>query len=521
MRTPSEIKYMPVATDETDVDTYKTTQLETPLLSTTAIYLIPPQERLKQFKIQFYTKSGRVINMLAMVNQGIFAGLLVATLAKLTERGYVPITLVLAPPVAFAAFRGKDLLVYFFNERNWRALADQTTCELIHDLMPWRWKWDHKTDPSLNWLANHSLGIINTLFVINMALTFGGLARVSLHSTNGAAKLASDLGWHWLADNVFANIWVQLPLIVSSFLANLLGFGNMHRGGIQALELMLTDFYQIFCPQTIYQEYGVDQTKAVFSHFTDLINTDVNYSGKNTELNQIKACFEPDTGSDPMQKVSEYYIAKQTLLEPLKEISPSFFERSTTWLFGVAALAACGVGFWNFLDMPEVINEGIPDGYKIPEIWLSGLGIMCYTSIMLLASSVYKPVKEFTAAALFDRHQPDIDYYDHKTHRYNTGFALVMCLIGALPNIFQALLAKEGLLLAVFAAYASFNTEIPAVSFRYHIVSMLKSIEEDTTDRLALGNSGATLFNQLIEKGEVDEKEAANFVSLHSGNCEV
>lgn len=464
----------------------KDDDLEAPLLQEEKTASAPPaiQAQSSSLREKVIVTTGLIGTKLAMVGQGIFAALLIAKFMKKTGKLYIPLTIAFAPIIGYASYLGKFALVWYFARNTWRALANRSMADLLNDIDPSNWRWDYSPNTKLPKLINHLLGIVNVLFSINMAYVFAGLTVLSLNDTDGAGHLSEDIGWEWGKTHIFSTLWLNIPLTFWACFSNLLCWSGIHHGGIFSLNKILSDFAGVFTRLTTEDYY---QIHAVSHYFSNLINHE-NQAQFDDKLDDIVACFRKESPEMQRQAVFNYYEEQKYDLMPYLQRHPSYYQGLTHWLSGVAGIAICALGFINFLDMHAIINPAMP--YILQKIF----GVMTYSSMLLLAMTVYDPVRTFTRK-MTNNFDPYIQCYSQSKQTLLCYWTVFMCVIGGTPNLFQALLDDESLFLAILSVAASFLVEMPTLSKIYDENASEKPLRE--SKYLQWATTGVALFQEM------------------------
>lgn len=448
---------------------------------------------------------GAVVTKLAMVGQGVFGGLLIVDLVKHTGKAYVPLAAGLGVPVTFSAYRAKELLVFFFARQQWRELGSRKKIDLLNLI-----RWQKVGEQTLNNKINFSLGVLDLILTVNVAAIFAGLTRVSFADKIGAADLALKIGhepFTWLGKNLFPHIGFQAPFILSAFIANMLSFPNVHRGAEASLRTLSKDFVDLF-RDTGRADLDIEIINALSRYLIGVINDDDKFKQCLQALGLLDESIAVTRTSVlgysqilPVSNIPVITLGDESLhLQPIPVRSS--IEKRTTFTIGLVASAITAFGFVNYISMPEVINSTLPDSWQMNETFLKVVDYTTFISLLALAVSVYTPARDLASKMLFKRETPSLSYTDKWHENYDKAFAVVLCAISAMPNVYQAMLAKEDYYTIAASLLAPLFLELPAVVFRYVEQRKEKAFVANETVRYA--DNACTLMAKLRDGENLD-----------------
>jgi hypothetical protein len=179
-------------------------------------------DKAKHTKQEILAYFGYLVTTLAMVNQGIFAALLVR-----------PLSIWFCPAVFLPAIIGKEKIVTSFNTYTFMHL-DEILLELGSDLIHVN-KWTAK---------GTAANLFYAYLTAHFSAMFAGLGVISM---NACAKMIRE----WNSDyesvaQAFENVYWQLLSIIPTLICDAFSAKGVFLGGIQAVKNWLFNLYECF-----------------------------------------------------------------------------------------------------------------------------------------------------------------------------------------------------------------------------------------------------------------------------------
>lgn len=413
--------------------------------------------------------AGKVNTAAAMLPQAILAGLLAFSLMQGWGNEVAGIAALI---LGVAAFLGKYKLIEYLGRQNYVGWLDKP---------PSTWKALLPSTPA---------GIVQTLFTVNAALMFGYLSYLSCASVDGLGPLLRD---RFEADATAATVEspiVWVPFGTASVIANLLSFPIIHSLGIGALKDIFNHLLSTvrdereFLIAEAKMRYGINQVtmewQKLVKHYREnnsspidcdrliKILTTINGSGPNPDANQVEQVSELIT--EIRAKTSAELIAGFQAVadadgyDPSERISVSPSKATSFLALGVAALTAWG--FSNFYDIAADMGHDLSVWFGADETsanivgnYVTGPMGMTSMAIMAVLTAGFGT---WIGERLFGKEQKHI-YPNTSTKAWQAELyieATVVCLLGGMPNVFQALFAAQPLTDVILSEIASFNMEL-------------------------------------------------------------
>ncbi len=437
--------------------------------------------------------SGSVITALSVVPPGLFALLLTDLMLLEMSKDIHPVPRVIVDLVfCSTAMAGKYGLMRAYNTESFKSLADFKFSELI-DLQSWT-------------IGN----FVNYIFSIIGGAVFTELAWLSLIQTADLARdYNSSLG-NGIA-SALDSPYIYIPVLIANMASNILCFPNMHRISFLILKLFLMSSFSPLSEQAIYLNKKIilnSEIQPVVEYFNLLISEyrkeiELQSIDKLNNLygnifNELIRIFEEnimDFHGNYKEKLGQLLIVIKTKdLDPIKEnliVLKSETNTSNNFLLFLAKLATiialsltaiCIVGLSNFWSISQFMAKMIHINPVAPLI--STMDMLSMSALAFISTICYKETLLSILYPAFKKSSIEILGFQ-KQYAINI-FSLIICILGGMPNAYQALkLANQSIAIVVIAGFTSFIIEIAGFKsltqshFEKSELEKLKKINKD------------------------------------------